>query len=113
MAPRSAKPAPLCMLAWLSWALGSGSVAGFFVDQALAIDPQYSMAILLEVLLASGHLPEWAFAVPRRDDEESDEFGYENDDDFGEDAALSDDALWSFEDESNADDDGDVRATGS
>jgi len=113
MAPRSAKPAPLCMLAWLSWALGSGSVAGFFVDQALAIDPQYSMAILLEVLLASGHLPDWAFAVPRRDDEESDDFGYENDDDFGEDAALSDDALWSFEDESNADDDGDVRATGS
>ena len=100
MAPRSARPAPLCMLAWLSWALGSGSVAGFFVDQALAIDPQYSMATLLEVLLASGHLPEWAFAVPRRDDEEpsvDDEFriaadGFENDDYFlDEDDDFNDD----------------------
>ncbi|WP_166784103.1 DUF4192 domain-containing protein [Cryobacterium suzukii] len=90
MAPRSARPAPLCMLAWLSWALGSGSVAGFFVDQALAIDSQYSMAILLELLLDSGHLPEWAFAVPRDDDgdddgavEESD--GYELDEDLDQD----------------------------
>ena len=88
MAPRSAKPAPLCMLAWLSWALGSGSVAGFFVDQALAIDSQYSMAILLDLLLKSGHLPEWAFAVPRgddddRDDEEGD--GYELDEDWSDD----------------------------
>ncbi|MDJ0349456.1 DUF4192 domain-containing protein [Cryobacterium sp. PH29-G1] len=68
LAPRSARPAPLCMLAWLSWALGSGSVAGFFVDQALAIDSRYSMAALLDLLLKSGHLPEWAFAVPRDDD---------------------------------------------
>ena len=65
LAPRAARPAPLCMLAWLSWALGSGSVAGFFVDQALAINPSYSMASLLNLLLKSGHLPEWAFAVPQ------------------------------------------------
>lgn len=64
LAPRAARPAPLCMLAWLSWALGSGSVAGLFVDQALAIDSQYSMAGLLNRLLLSGHLPDWAFAVP-------------------------------------------------
>ena len=76
MAPRSARPAPLCMLAWLSWALGGGSVAGIFVDQALAIDPQYSMATLLNVLLSSGHLPEWAFAVPLTDDDkEGDDHG--------------------------------------
>ncbi|SEN33517.1 DUF4192 domain-containing protein [Cryobacterium sp. TMT1-3] len=86
MAPRSAKPAPLCMLAWLSWALGSGSVAGQYVDQALAIDSHYSMATLLDLLLRSGHLPEWAFAVPRDDGEEGDEHDeYEPDDDWGDD----------------------------
>ena len=93
LAPRTAKPAPLCMLAWLSWALGSGSVAGFFVDQALAIDPQYSMATLLDLLLKSGHLPDWAFAVPRDDDrdEEDDGYGLDEgwDDDFDEFAADS------------------------
>lgn len=78
MAPRSARPAPLCMLAWLSWALGSGSLAGFFVDQALAIDSQYSMATLLDLLLRSGHLPEWAFLVPQ-------DGGYELDEDPDED----------------------------
>lgn len=68
MAPRSARPAPLCMLAWLSWALGRGSVAGVFIDTALAIDPGYSMASLLDAVVCSGHLPEWAFAVPFDDD---------------------------------------------
>jgi hypothetical protein len=64
MAPKSARPAPLCMLAWLSWALGRGSVAGIFIDQALAIDRRYGMALLLDTLFGSGHLPEWAYAVP-------------------------------------------------
>lgn len=64
MAPRSARPAPLCMLAWLSWALGRGSVAGIFIDQALRIDPRYSMALLLDTVLGTGHLPDWAYAVP-------------------------------------------------
>lgn len=68
MAPRSARPAPLCMLAWLSWALGRGSVAGIFIDAALAIDPGYSMAGLLDAVVCSGYLPEWAFAVPFDDD---------------------------------------------
>jgi hypothetical protein len=62
LAPKAARPAPLCILAWLSWALGRGSVGGIFLDRALAIDPGYSMAILLNTLLSSGHLPEWAFA---------------------------------------------------
>lgn len=64
LAPRSARPAPLCMLAWLSWALGRGSVAGIFIDRALEIDAHYGMAGLLDTLLGSGHLPEWAYAVP-------------------------------------------------
>ena len=64
LAPRKARPAPLCMLAWLSWALGRGSVASIFVDQALAIDRHYGMAELLNILFGTGHLPDWAFAVP-------------------------------------------------
>jgi hypothetical protein len=64
MAPRTARPAPLCMLAWLTWALGQGSVAGMYIDTALEIDPGYGMALLLHAMFGSGHLPEWAFAVP-------------------------------------------------
>ena len=64
MAPRSARPAPLCMLAWLSWTLGRGSVAGIHIDTALDIDGEYGMALLLLQLIGSGRLPEWAFAVP-------------------------------------------------
>ena len=64
MAPRSARPAPLCMLAWLSWALGHGSVAGIYIDTALDIDADYGMALLLQQMIGSGHLPDWAFAVP-------------------------------------------------
>jgi len=64
MAPRSNRPAPLCMLAWLSWALGQGSVAGIYIDTALDIDADYGMALLLLQMIGSGHLPEWAFAVP-------------------------------------------------
>jgi hypothetical protein len=67
MAPRSARPAPLCMLAWLSWALGRGTVAGIFIDQALVIDAHYGMALLLDTLFGSGHLPEWAYSVPDLD----------------------------------------------
>jgi hypothetical protein len=60
-APASARPAPLSMLAWLSWALGRGSVAGSFLEQALAIDSDYGLALLLLQMLDAGHLPEWAF----------------------------------------------------
>lgn len=72
LAPRAARPAPLCMLAWLSWALGCGSVAGIFIDQALVIDRQYSMAQLLNTLLGSGHLPDWAFRMAADDEERPD-----------------------------------------
>ncbi|MHA6670348.1 DUF4192 domain-containing protein [Homoserinimonas sp. A447] len=55
---------PLCMLAWLNWALGRGSRAGRYIDEARAIDPNYGMAELLDTMLSNGMLPEWAFAVP-------------------------------------------------
>lgn len=69
LAPKAARPAPLCILAWLSWALGRGSVGGIFLDRALAIDPGYGMALLLNTVLSSGHLPEWAFAEQEGDEE--------------------------------------------
>jgi len=55
------RPAPLCMLAWLNWALGRSSVAGRHIDEALAIDPDYSMAQLQHSILSNGMLPAWAF----------------------------------------------------
>lgn len=58
------RPAPLCMLAWLNWALGLGSRAGKHIDDALNIDPGYGMADLLHTIIGSGHLPEWAFDAP-------------------------------------------------
>ncbi|TXN31095.1 DUF4192 domain-containing protein [Lacisediminihabitans profunda] len=53
--------APLCMLAWLSWALGRGSVAGRYIDEARAIQPDYGMAVVLDTMFSNGLLPEWAF----------------------------------------------------
>ncbi len=58
------RPPLLCMLAWLNWALGRGSRAGVYLEEALTIDPQYSMAQLLNTMLSNGMLPEWAFAEP-------------------------------------------------
>jgi hypothetical protein len=69
VAPKRVRPAPLCMLAWLSWALGRSSVAGIFIDRALAIDPDYGMARLLLTVVSAGHLPEWAFAATDSDDD--------------------------------------------
>jgi hypothetical protein len=50
------------MLGWLHWALGRSSEASAFVAEAREIDPRYGMAELLERMLTSGTLPEWAFA---------------------------------------------------
>jgi hypothetical protein len=58
------RPPLLCMLAWLNWALGRGSRARRYVDEARAIDPDYGMAELLDTMASNGMLPEWAFDVP-------------------------------------------------
>jgi len=64
LAPRRLRPAPLCMLAWLSWSLGRGSAAGLFLETALSIDPGYGMALVLTTMLGTGLLPDWAFHPP-------------------------------------------------
>jgi len=57
------RPALLCMLAWLSWSLGRGSAAGAFVRDALQIDPEYGMALVMYTLFGTGMLPEWAYTM--------------------------------------------------
>jgi hypothetical protein len=57
------RPAPLCMLAWLTWALGLTSHAHRFAQEALTIDPGYGLAELLSAMFNHGMLPEWAFAA--------------------------------------------------
>ncbi|MGQ7311162.1 DUF4192 family protein [Microbacterium arabinogalactanolyticum] len=58
-APRQAKPGALTAAAWLAWALGRSSHAGAYVDEALRIDPEHSMASLISTMLSAAVLPEW------------------------------------------------------
>ncbi|MEJ3404550.1 DUF4192 domain-containing protein [Rathayibacter sp. YIM 133350] len=67
-APVSARPPVFAMLAWLSWALGQSSRAAVFVENALAIDPEYGLAQLVGAMVAGGRLPEWAFEPPEIDE---------------------------------------------
>ncbi len=59
--PERYHPGALCILSWLLWACGLGSVAGVFIDRALAIDPHYGMAQVLLALVSSGRLPDWTY----------------------------------------------------
>jgi hypothetical protein len=60
-APRAMRPAPLTAAAWLSWALGRASHAAHYLALVREIDPRYSLAALLETMIAGAMLPEWAF----------------------------------------------------
>ncbi|WP_091035728.1 DUF4192 family protein [Microbacterium oxydans] len=60
-APRDARPAPLTAAAWLSWALGRATHAARYLELVREIDPRYSLAALLETMIAGAMLPEWAF----------------------------------------------------
>ena len=66
-APVGQRAAPLCVAAWLAWALGMGSAAGLLVEQAVSADPEHSMATLLAAFIGSGALPDWAFTEPEGD----------------------------------------------
>ena len=66
-APLGHRAAPLCVAAWLAWALGMGSAAGLLVEQAVSADPEHSMATLLAAFIGSGALPDWAFTEPEGD----------------------------------------------
>ncbi len=61
-APRDARPGPLAAAAWLSWALGGSTHAGWYAEQALAIDAEHGLSQIVMTMCAASHLPEWAFA---------------------------------------------------
>ncbi|MGN6741922.1 MAG: DUF4192 family protein [Amnibacterium sp.] len=58
--PDSRGPLAACA-AWLEWALGRGSLAGAFLDTALAVREPSAFAVVLGLRLQRGVLPEWAF----------------------------------------------------
>ncbi|PRB17213.1 DUF4192 family protein [Microbacterium sp. MYb62] len=60
-APRSTRRAPLTAAAWLSWALGRATHAAHYLERVREIDPEYSLAALLETMIGGAMLPEWAF----------------------------------------------------
>jgi hypothetical protein len=60
-APRASRPAPLTAAAWLSWAQGRATHAGHYLGLVREIDPQYSLAVLLETMIGGAMLPDWAF----------------------------------------------------
>ncbi len=62
--PLRARPPLFTMIGWCHWALGAGTLAGRWVDQARAIDPGYGLAELLDLMLQAGRLPDWAWEVP-------------------------------------------------
>ena len=61
VAPKSLRPAPLTVAAWLSWALGRSTHAAAYLDLVRAIDANYGLAQIVSSMVSAGHLPEWAF----------------------------------------------------
>lgn len=59
--PATRRAPVLSSLAWLSWALGRGSVAGGYVALARECDAGYGFAELVETMLDRSMLPQWAF----------------------------------------------------
>ncbi|WP_279402418.1 DUF4192 family protein [Arthrobacter sp. JCM 19049] len=54
------RSALLCILAWIEWAKGRGSMSMALLRTALDSDPEYRLAQLLQQLLYRGIMPEWA-----------------------------------------------------
>lgn len=50
----------LCLLAWIEWAKGRGSMSMALLRKALDVEPGYRLAQLLQQLLYRGIMPEWA-----------------------------------------------------
>lgn len=50
----------LCILAWIEWARGRGSMALTLLGQAVAENENYHLAMLLQKLMSHGIMPEWA-----------------------------------------------------
>lgn len=51
------RPAPACLLAFVAWQAGEGTLANIAIERALDADPNYSMALLLADILDAGVPP--------------------------------------------------------
>lgn len=60
VAQGSRRAALLCLMAWVEWAKGRGSMSMALLRSALAVEPDYRLAQLLEQLLLRGIMPQWA-----------------------------------------------------
>jgi hypothetical protein len=63
-APTASRPGPLAAAAWISWALGGSTHAGWYAERALEIEPTHGLAQIVLSMCAASHLPEWAFSTP-------------------------------------------------
>ncbi|WP_374976729.1 DUF4192 family protein [Microbacterium trichothecenolyticum] len=61
VAPRDARPGPLAMCAWLSWALGRSTHAAAYAERACEIEPEHGLSQIVLSFVNAGHLPDWAF----------------------------------------------------
>jgi hypothetical protein len=59
LAPVEARPPVLTVLAWCWWALGVSSIATRHLEEALRIDPHYSLAKLHRSVLEIRAVPDW------------------------------------------------------
>lgn len=59
LAPLDARPPVLTVLAWCWWARGVASLAAVHLEEALRIDPTYSMAQLYGSVFAARSVPDW------------------------------------------------------
>lgn len=55
--PEAYAAAPACLLSFAAWRSGDGALANIALDRALAADPHYTMALLLQELFISGLPP--------------------------------------------------------
>jgi Domain of unknown function (DUF4192) len=66
--PEEYAAAPACLLSFAAWRSGDGALANIALDRALAADPHYTMARLLQELFVSG-LPPWSLRMDLTPDE--------------------------------------------
>ncbi|NQX17601.1 DUF4192 family protein [Rathayibacter sp. VKM Ac-2857] len=66
LAPLEARPPVLTVLAWCWWALGVSSVAARHLEEALRIDPHYSMAKLYWSVFEIRAVPDWVIEAAAR-----------------------------------------------
>lgn len=60
VAENNQRYALMCVLGWIEWAKGRGSLAMTLLDQVLRECPDYNLAKLLKEMLNQGMMPHWA-----------------------------------------------------